>query len=172
MIRRPPRSTRTDTLFPYTTLFRSSPSTQKGIFPRGYKLNIPIARIDEIFQELSKLEIEKNKNAIAILMRIVLEMTVDEYLDEKKISRKRGNPPHQKDKSLAEKVGDCCTELVSNGVKAHKLKPVTQSINNKNSPLFHDLLNQYVHNAYHRPSPGELKYGGDILKIFLDNVWG
>src|SRR3546814_4691038 len=27
MIRRPPRSTRTDTLFPYTTLFRSSCST-------------------------------------------------------------------------------------------------------------------------------------------------
>src|SRR3546814_1569713 len=26
MIRRPPRSTRTDTLFPYTTLFRSDPS--------------------------------------------------------------------------------------------------------------------------------------------------
>src|SRR3546814_10313362 len=29
MIRRPPRSTRTDTLFPYTTLFRSVPSTTK-----------------------------------------------------------------------------------------------------------------------------------------------
>src|SRR3546814_3063730 len=27
MIRRPPRSTRTDTLFPYTTLFRSCPRT-------------------------------------------------------------------------------------------------------------------------------------------------
>src|SRR3546814_10583274 len=27
MIRRPPRSTRTDTLFPYTTLFRSKPCT-------------------------------------------------------------------------------------------------------------------------------------------------
>src|SRR3546814_3988079 len=27
MIRRPPRSTRTDTLFPYTTLFRSLPET-------------------------------------------------------------------------------------------------------------------------------------------------
>src|SRR3546814_18289074 len=26
MIRRPPRSTRTDTLFPYTTLFRSKPA--------------------------------------------------------------------------------------------------------------------------------------------------
>src|SRR3546814_2624040 len=30
MIRRPPRSTRTDTLFPYTTLFRSFPSTGGG----------------------------------------------------------------------------------------------------------------------------------------------
>src|SRR3546814_15670510 len=29
-IRRPPRSTRTDTLFPYTTLFRSVPVTIKG----------------------------------------------------------------------------------------------------------------------------------------------
>src|SRR3546814_1473784 len=30
MIRRPPRSTRTDTLFPYTTLFRSTDVVEKG----------------------------------------------------------------------------------------------------------------------------------------------
>src|SRR3546814_19972609 len=30
MIRRPPRSTRTDTLFPYTTLFRSSLAVEDG----------------------------------------------------------------------------------------------------------------------------------------------
>src|SRR3546814_1660467 len=39
MIRRPPRSTRTDTLFPYTTLFRSpvasgAPSDAEGSIPR------------------------------------------------------------------------------------------------------------------------------------------
>src|SRR3546814_9774007 len=34
MIRRPPRSTRTDTLFPYTTLFRS---TQREQWKRGAK---------------------------------------------------------------------------------------------------------------------------------------
>src|SRR3546814_11521217 len=34
MIRRPPRSTRTDTLFPYTTLFRSKLSTN-GFGERG-----------------------------------------------------------------------------------------------------------------------------------------
>src|SRR3546814_11232821 len=33
MIRRPPRSTRTDTLFPYTTLFRSPPERANGRYP-------------------------------------------------------------------------------------------------------------------------------------------
>src|SRR3546814_14157828 len=31
MIRRPPRSTRTDTLFPYTTLFRSRPAIDRRL---------------------------------------------------------------------------------------------------------------------------------------------
>src|SRR3546814_1510464 len=36
MIRRPPRSTRTDTLFPYTTLFRSgSPGRKESSTPRN-----------------------------------------------------------------------------------------------------------------------------------------
>src|SRR3546814_14600039 len=31
MVRRPPRSTRTDTLFPYTTLFRSRLARERGV---------------------------------------------------------------------------------------------------------------------------------------------
>src|SRR3546814_1903775 len=38
MIRRPPRSTRTDTLFPYTTLFRSS-TRRRRRGPRGWSGN-------------------------------------------------------------------------------------------------------------------------------------
>src|SRR3546814_12677735 len=37
MIRRPPRSTRTETLFPYTTLFRSENLLVYGSYSRGYK---------------------------------------------------------------------------------------------------------------------------------------
>src|SRR3546814_3877752 len=36
MIRRPPRSTRTDTLFPYTTLFRSPPRKRKHMGSLGW----------------------------------------------------------------------------------------------------------------------------------------
>src|SRR3546814_3753866 len=46
MIRRPPRSTRTDTLFPYTTLFRSDPACGKDALkvvdiPEGAKPRVP-----------------------------------------------------------------------------------------------------------------------------------
>src|SRR3546814_4320194 len=43
MIRRPPRSTRTDTLFPYTTLFRSL-----GSSGRAYLLRLPLSSSGEI----------------------------------------------------------------------------------------------------------------------------
>src|SRR3546814_8294664 len=43
MIRRPPRSTRTDTLFPYTTLFRSEPA-QPLLHLRGVALDPEIDR--------------------------------------------------------------------------------------------------------------------------------
>src|SRR3546814_7632175 len=44
MIRRPPRSTRTDTLFPYTTLFRSPTRGKRGVHRRGRLRELPRVR--------------------------------------------------------------------------------------------------------------------------------
>src|SRR3546814_4545299 len=41
MIRRPPRSTRTDTLFPYTTLFRSEPGERERNAEVGHECFVP-----------------------------------------------------------------------------------------------------------------------------------
>src|SRR3546814_15549438 len=45
MIRRPPRSTRTDTLFPYTTPFRSAPSSASAsaLQPEDAAADSPVA---------------------------------------------------------------------------------------------------------------------------------
>src|SRR3546814_20209213 len=45
MIRRPPRSTRTDTLFPYTTLFRSPQPFQYARSPPRARLPRPLHRL-------------------------------------------------------------------------------------------------------------------------------
>src|SRR3546814_1598 len=47
MIRRPPRSTRTDTLFPYTTLFRSRPGHARPRWRRQRQAGDPAAHADE-----------------------------------------------------------------------------------------------------------------------------
>src|SRR3546814_21066949 len=54
MIRRPPRSTRTDTLFPYTTLFRS---TENGV--TALQMDIKITSITE---EIMKIALTQAKD--------------------------------------------------------------------------------------------------------------
>src|SRR3546814_7715527 len=81
MIRRPPRSTRTDTLFPYTTLFRSmSASTGSTVrTTNGRPMNISAMttpagerqvhhRIDQPLA--GKLEIGRHTSELQSLMRI------------------------------------------------------------------------------------------------------
>src|SRR3546814_9033651 len=48
MIRRPSRSTRTDTLFPYTTLFRAVAAWHQEVRDTGLKLSRKIGRAAEI----------------------------------------------------------------------------------------------------------------------------
>src|SRR3546814_21044967 len=58
MIRRPPRSTRTDTLFPYTTLFRStkcdSPQRQLEIGRGGDDRGVVAAEFEDRFAETAR----------------------------------------------------------------------------------------------------------------------
>src|SRR3546814_2802793 len=63
MIRRPPRSTRTDTLFPYTTLFRSPRRPRRGGDGRGPSLLV--ARRDRLAGRS-----EEHTSELQSLMRI------------------------------------------------------------------------------------------------------
>src|SRR3546814_20667880 len=58
MIRRPPRSTRTDTLFPYTTLFRSGcPETPKGSRHHTLPLVARVRAVTRAFSPLGSMQI-------------------------------------------------------------------------------------------------------------------
>src|SRR3546814_11724568 len=51
MIRRPPRSTRTGTLFPYTTLFRSPTAEVRLDMQKTMQAHCAVFRTDEVLQE-------------------------------------------------------------------------------------------------------------------------
>src|SRR3546814_2021431 len=65
MIRRPPRSTRTDTLFPYTTLFRS---LYPSCFACRDLLGVPLGRLVQLDPERSSYYV-KRMNSLRIPCR-------------------------------------------------------------------------------------------------------
>src|SRR3546814_6875909 len=76
MIRRPPRSTRTDTLFPYTTLFRSGPGAGLA------KFQLPEAHTDYIFSVIGEEFGMIACIAIAALYLAIIVRVLVRLLDE------------------------------------------------------------------------------------------
>src|SRR3546814_6569438 len=75
MIRRPPRSTRTDTLFPYTTLFRSTGSRADGaafslIIQSGRRAFISDGSVSSSSSSASAPRSEEHTSELQSLMRI------------------------------------------------------------------------------------------------------
>src|SRR3546814_4443327 len=76
MIRRPPRSTRTDTLFPYTTLFRS---TLLSFLPR---LFVPLGRVLLPHERLREYQSAERRQKEGYSLLHVLRMTSEEHTSE------------------------------------------------------------------------------------------
>src|SRR3546814_1923458 len=80
MIRRPPRSTRTDTLFPYTTLFRSQrlagarradqQTALRDLAAEALELLRVAQELDDLLQLLLGLRSEEHTSELQSLMRI------------------------------------------------------------------------------------------------------
>src|SRR3546814_1233493 len=77
MLRQPPRSTRTDTLFPYTTLFRSRRQVEIML-----RLDLAELRIDKArtcvggFEVGATLIVDRQQDAVAIAVRQIGGRTV------------------------------------------------------------------------------------------------
>src|SRR3546814_9780362 len=76
MIRRPPRSTRTDTLFPYTTLFRSSGDFAQAGRPWRYGSLAPIRELENVEDTLRPVVVIEQhalRGAVEVLVLTALE---------------------------------------------------------------------------------------------------
>src|SRR3546814_2228921 len=61
MIRRPPRSTRTDTLFPYTTLFRSRPRPPRGRALARHRVRAPEREAPDLGPTRARGAVERDR---------------------------------------------------------------------------------------------------------------
>src|SRR3546814_6437493 len=71
MIRRPPRSTRTDTLFPYTTLFRSLSTAPAAGRAQGALLQEMSARFEHRYLVIVHRRFERNDDRHVLLDLVI-----------------------------------------------------------------------------------------------------
>jgi hypothetical protein len=144
------------------------------VVPRNCKLKIPVTKIAGIFGELRSLQLSKHKHAIAVLLRVFLEMSVDEYLVKKASSKLTFIPPKSTrsvDKTLKVKVQETITHLVANGANARDFIGVTRGLADANHPFSIDTLHAYIHNRYFTPIDTHLTAAWDNAQPFFEKLW-
>ena len=151
---------------------RSSVPDRKQIVPKNCQINVSSSRISEIYKELKTLKLDEANNAIAVLMRVFLELSVDHFLEQKNISLTfpvQGQG--EKDKRLDKKLAEAVEIMVSAGVPKRNLDPILRSISVQRNPLNIDLLHMYVHNRFATPIRSELTAAWDQAQPLFEKIW-
>jgi hypothetical protein len=148
------------------------PSARTGVVPKSCKLNITNAKIEKIHGELKILQLSKHVHAISVLLRVFLEMSVDEYLVNKANSAlKFTRNGHTTDKKLAAKVQEVVGHLVANGADRKDFKGVLAALADEHHPFSIDTLHAYIHNRFFTPTERSLTTAWDNAQRFFEMIW-
>ena len=149
---------------------RSTPRTT--VIPRSANLNVTPPRINNIYNELLTLSAETYTNACSVLLRVFLELSVDHYIEDHKLTlpkeKSGGNTP------LAQRLKAVSTNLHSEKQIPDKLRVAIEKVANGQQSVFAPSIHtfhQYVHNQYVYPKHSELYAAWDEIYPLLEKMW-
>ena len=148
-----------------------SKTPRTSVVPRSCRLNITNPKIEEIYNELRTLQLSKHPHAIAVLLRVLLETSVDHYLTKATISLTFQTPNGAKDKSLKKKVDETLAHMIANGADKKEFKGISTALSNDNHPFAPELLHAYVHNRFFSPTERDLTTAWDNGQPLFERVW-
>ena len=143
-----------------------TPRKRDRLIPENCPLSISAERTNEIQFELRRLSLTRYTNAVSVLFRVFLELSVDAYV-------KRHSMPLTERSSLSRKIREVANYLVShNRLSDQERKPVMTACQ-KDSFLTPSvtLLHQFVHNEHMFPAPADLRAHWDNLQPFVVAMW-
>lgn len=147
-------------------------TARTNVVPKSCKLNITNAKIEKIYGELRILQLSKHVHAIGVLLRVFLEMSVDDYLVNKAgASLTFVRNGHVSDKKLVAKVQETVDHMVANGADRKDFKGVLAGLGDDHHPFSIDTLHAYIHNRFFTPTEGNLITGWDNAQRFFEKIW-
>jgi hypothetical protein len=137
-------------------------------------LRVTVPKIAGIFEELRTLQLSKHVHAIAVLLRVFVEMSVDEYLTTTAhipLTFKDPKSNHIGEKKLKVKVNDAIDHMVTNGANAKDFLGGTKGLTDQNHPFSIDTLHAYIHNRFFTPVDTHLTAAWDNAQPFFEKIW-
>jgi hypothetical protein len=147
---------------------RSKPSSRerKKLIPRGCILEIDPPRINEIYRELKKLHVVNYSNAVGVLFRVFLELSLDNYVERKGLGISERS-------ALSDKLRGVGKDLENKNKLTEQQWKAVRRASQRDTFLAATIttFNQYVHNPYFTPAPSDLNAAWDNLAPFIEAMW-
>ena len=157
---------------PSSRQIRSIPLSQNRskLIPSSCSMRIPHPRLNKIYKELKELNLNDFPNAAAVLFRVFLELSLDEYLVNKSIETDTNIIDNLKLKNKVAKVKEY---MLNNSIMtANELHPVDTMISDPSSYLSIKSLNSYIHNSDAIPiNRQSLNNIWDRMQLFIEKLW-
>lgn len=159
------RRSRADELLKKPPKKKSRPPKSAGLIPKGMRCTVETQRIYDVFMELKRLRVEQFPNAVAILLRALLEMTVHNYLHKSgqlkvMITKRRNidrNTPKSWSPKLREMLGFVVNDMPQDMMNPLALRVVEKLLKERDKVVSSDSLNFFVHNQFYTPTEERLR---------------
>ncbi|WP_297565737.1 hypothetical protein [Nitratireductor sp.] len=143
---------------------RARPSQRRTLIPQtdfGIVWPGRLQRHHQIWEELQfHLELGRHANAISVLFRVLLELSVENYLNQTGLAVNAGD-------KLAARVLKVGKDMQTKGILDQKQVGVLVKFQHSDKLVSADTLNRYVHSASFAPSPEHLASLWDSLAEFI-----
>jgi hypothetical protein len=145
------------------------PVPRDALIPAGCRLNIGQSRINLIYHELLRLNVADFANACSVLLRVFVELSVDEYIKANSVPL----TAKPSDINLAYKIKETAAHLHAGGKIEKGLVTAMKKVADGSRVLAASTVtfNQYVHSPYVHPQPIDLRSAWDELQPFMEAIW-
>jgi hypothetical protein len=148
----------------------TTPRTQSraALVPRSFRVSAArnLNRVDPILWELKHLKLASYPNAIAVLFRTFIEISVNSYLERNHLPCYPNDKLSQRTERAIKHIEDSKGDAVKRAIK-----PVRAAFSTPGGLFSLATLHEYVHHPEWHPVPSELRRHWDNYEPFLALLW-
>lgn len=144
-----------------------SPRDRKRLIQRNAGLPVPVteAKVISIMVELtSKIEVQKAPIAAGVLVRLILERSVDAYAKKNTVTIFDNDDLHVR-------IDKVAIKMKAIGVIDKSQLKQLQKMSNSDLLISAHTLNAWIHNPSYTPNPGDVCTFWDNIRFFLVECW-